>query len=136
MPALCQKEREVISDIVLHLSEIESRGSYRALGYSSLFTYCTEGCGYSEGAAMRRIKAARCVRDNPEVYEKLRCGKLTLCAISELARVLNAGNKEELIAICKSLAAEVDGCPACWGAAFAAATASQANRPYLIFELA
>ena len=60
------KENEVTSEVVLHLSELEKRGAYRDLGYSSLFTYCTRFLGYSEGAACRRIAAAQSVSDPME----------------------------------------------------------------------
>lgn len=83
---LRHKECEVISDLVLHLSELDSRGYYRDLGYSSLFSYLTQGLGYSEGAAQRRVQAARCLKANPEVYFKLREGKLSLCTVSEIAK--------------------------------------------------
>jgi hypothetical protein len=81
------KECEVISDVVLHVAELDVRGYYKDLGYSSLFSYLTEELGYSEGAAQRRIQAARCFRKHPEVYGKLRQGTLTLCTVSEVYRV-------------------------------------------------
>jgi hypothetical protein len=81
------KECEVISDVVLHVAELDVRGYYRDLGYSSLFSYLTQELGYSEGAAQRRIQAARCLREHPEVYGKLRQGTLNLCTVSEVYRV-------------------------------------------------
>ena len=99
LESLCTKEREIISEVVAHLAELDRRGNYKAQGYSSLFSYCTEKLGYSEGAAMRRIKAARCLKDNPEIYQKLRAGKLTLCAISELSKVMTQENKTELLSV-------------------------------------
>ena len=80
-------EREVISDVVRYLAELDSRKLYLELGYSSLFSYCRGALGYSEGGAYRRIQAARLVRDNPEVYQKLRNGSLTLCALAEISKV-------------------------------------------------
>ncbi len=47
--ALRGKERAVVAETVRYLSELEVRGSYREAGYSSLFTFCTEHLGYSEG---------------------------------------------------------------------------------------
>jgi hypothetical protein len=85
--SLRQRESEVLADLVLHLSEIDSRGYYRDLGYSSMFSYLTQGLKYSEGAAQRRILAARCLRGHPEVYEKLRNGSLSLSAIGEIVKV-------------------------------------------------
>lgn len=91
------RENEVISDIVLHLAELDKRQSYRDLGYSSLFTYCTKALGYSEGAACRRISAARCLKNSPEVFGDLRSGKVSLCALVEVAKVRDEKGKEKLI---------------------------------------
>ena len=76
-------ENRTISDIVKDLSEMDRDGLFREAGYSSLFALC-RGIGYSEGASMRRIQAARCMTRHPEVYDMLRDGTLTLCSISEL----------------------------------------------------
>ena len=65
--------------------------------YSSLFSYCTEALGYSEGAAFRRISAARALNDNPEIYELLQTGKLSLCAVAEIAKVIRPENKLEVL---------------------------------------
>src|SRR5436189_963054 len=67
-----------------------------------MFTYCTAsivegGLGYSEGAAYRRIQAARSFRNNPGVYELLRDGKLSLCTLTEASKVITSDNKEEII---------------------------------------
>ena len=95
--SLRQKENESLSDIVLHLKELDTRGLYREAGYSSLFSYCTKKLGYSEGAAQRRITAARLLTANPEIYEKLRSGSLSLCQVAEISRVLDGKNKETLL---------------------------------------
>ena len=90
-------ENQLVADVVLHLREIDRRGLYRDAGYSSLFTYCREALGYSEGASARRVRAARVLEKSPEVYELLREGKLTLCALSEVAPVINQSNKAEVL---------------------------------------
>ena len=82
-----QVEDKTIAELVLYLSEVDARKLYRDIGFSSLFSYCTTslvdgGLGYSEGSAYRRIQAARSLKDNPEIYELLRDGKLSLCAVS------------------------------------------------------
>lgn len=94
---LRSKEREIVSDVVLYLHEIDSRGYFRDLGYSSLFAYCVSGLGYSESAAQRRIQAARALEGTPEIYTMLRDGRLTLSAIGEIAQVITPENKEELL---------------------------------------
>ena len=96
-------ECRVIADIVLYLAEVDARKIYRDFAFSSLFVFCTKGLGYSEGAAQRRIVAARCCRDNPEVYTLLREGKVSLCALSEVAKVLTPENKVELLNLSQGL---------------------------------
>ena len=49
-------EREVISDVVRYLAELDSRKLYLELGYSSLFSYCRSVLGYSEGARTEESK--------------------------------------------------------------------------------
>src|SRR5262245_59589633 len=62
------KECEAIAEVILYLHEIKSRGIFRDAGYPSLFTYCREYLGYSEGSAHRRTEAVRVMETNPEVY--------------------------------------------------------------------
>src|SRR5258708_2503855 len=83
---LKSNENKTIAEIVLHLYEIDSRGIYRDIGFSSLFSYCHEALGYSEGATFRRIQAARCLKNNPEVYDLIKNGKLSLCAVGEISK--------------------------------------------------
>jgi hypothetical protein len=93
---LRKKESVALADIVLHLSEVDSRKIYRDLGYPSLYAYCTIALGYSESAAYRRITAARCLTKHPEVYEKIRDGRMNLCAVAELSKVVTTENKVAL----------------------------------------
>ena len=90
-------EAATTAEIILHLFEIDSRGIYRNAGYTSLFSYCVEALGYSGASAARRIEAARSLKDNPEIYELIKQGKLTLCALSTVAKVLNPENKETVL---------------------------------------
>ena len=83
--------------MVLHLYEVDSRKIYHDKGYASLFSYCREALRYSEGAAFRRIQAARALKDNPEIYELLKEGKLSLCAVAEISKVIKPENKEVLL---------------------------------------
>jgi len=90
------RENQIVAELVKYLSEVDRRKLYLELGYPSLFAYCCKALGYSESAAYRRIAAARVYSDNPEVYHKLGCGELTLCAVAELSKVIKPENKEEL----------------------------------------
>ena len=60
-------ERLASAEVVLYLFEIDTRGIFRDYGYSSLFTFCTAALGFSEGSAWRRVAAARCLKEHPEV---------------------------------------------------------------------
>lgn len=92
-------EREHTADIVRHLAEIEARGIFRDAGYSSLFVYCREALGYSEGSAYRRVQAAKCLRSAPELYEKLKSGETNICVLAELARVMTAENSRAILSV-------------------------------------
>ncbi len=94
---LRQREREATAEIVAFLAELDTRGSYREKGYSSLFAFCTQGLGYSEAGAYRRISVARGLRSHPELYEKLRSGALHLCGAAELVKVMTSENKGPLL---------------------------------------
>ena len=70
-----QKEREAISTVVSYLSEIDERKLYLKEAYSSLFSFVTQKFHYSEGAAYRRIQAARVSQLFPEVIGLLSKGR-------------------------------------------------------------
>lgn len=109
LDALVQKEREATLEILQHLGEMDCRRLYLAMGYGSLFEYCTRCLGYSESAANRRIKTARCIRDHQEIYELLSCNELNLSSASKLSVIITEQNKQELLeeVRCKS-ARQVD----------------------------
>jgi hypothetical protein len=56
---LALREREMTTQILWHLREIESRRLFAALGYASLFAYAVKELHYSDGAAVRRVNAMR-----------------------------------------------------------------------------
>ena len=99
---LCQlsKNERVLTVAVLdHLIELDDRRLYLEAGYSSLFDFCRRRLRYSEGAAQRRIVAARCIKDKPELKELLLEGKVSLCTIATAAGSLrqNVTQVEEII---------------------------------------
>jgi len=77
-------ERNTVASLVSLLTEMDSRRAYLERGYSSLFSFLRGELHYSEGAACRRIAAARVARNNPSVIEKLRSGSISLCALVEI----------------------------------------------------
>ncbi len=85
---LVQKERALLSEILHHLKEVESRKLYSDLGYGSLFEYCLRELKYSEGQAGRRIQAMKLLRDLPqseqrELEKKIESGALNLSHICQ-----------------------------------------------------
>src|SRR5262249_45627775 len=99
LKSLRLKENEANAEIVRHLSLLDKDESYRESSFSSLYSLCTseKGLHYSEGAAYRRVQAARLMHSDPEVYEKLRTGKRSLCAAAEICRVKDEEAKKRLI---------------------------------------
>ena len=53
-----------------------------------MFVYCTDGLGYSESSANRRIYAARAIRNCPGAYDKLRKGDVNLGTLALVWRHL------------------------------------------------
>ena len=49
---------------------------------------------YSEAGAGRRVRAARCLAQSPEIYSQLKNGTITLCSLSEVAAVFTPENQE------------------------------------------
>jgi 5-methylcytosine-specific restriction endonuclease McrA len=97
LPELCRREREITFEILLHLNEVERRKLHLKQGYSSMFVYCTAWLGYSEPAAFRRIRTARCVARFPEIYALLEANEVNLSTIARASRVLTANNKNALL---------------------------------------
>jgi hypothetical protein len=97
---LVQGGNELTGDLLAHLAELEERRLHLQLGFPSLFAYCVEALGLSEGSAGRRVAAARVCRRFPEAFELVARGDLHLSALCGLAPHLNLQNATELFAAC------------------------------------
>ena len=97
LEALSLRESKTTLELLLQLIELEERRLHSALGFSSLFAYCREKLKYSEGAANRRIKAARCIRDYPKVYQLLKERHVSLSTVCIFSAVLTAENQDRLL---------------------------------------
>ena len=93
------EEKKVLALLLEYLHELDQRKLYCELGYPSLFAFCVEALGYSEGAAYRRIAAARAITVCPELLGQVESGNLSLCNAAEISRVVTEQNKAELLAI-------------------------------------
>lgn len=75
---LVKRERELLSEILHHLREIERRRLFSQLGFKSLFEYATKKLGYADDQAGRRISAMRLLKELPEIESKIADGSLNL----------------------------------------------------------
>src|SRR6478735_526498 len=101
LSALARQSNELTAQLLAHLVELEERMLHLELGYSSLFSFCVEALGMSEGAAGRRVAAARVCRRIPGVFERIARGQMHLCALCALAPHLTADNATELLDACR-----------------------------------
>ena len=105
---LVKQEREITLKVLHHLREIEKRRLFSKLGYSSLYTYCTQELKYSEASAQRRISSMRALYEMPELEVKIQTGSLSLSNLAQaqsyfflekkLGQAISKENKLELIA--------------------------------------
>lgn len=80
--SLAQQERELLTEVLHAIKEVDTRKLFLELGYSSLFTYLTESIGYSASSAQRRIDAARLLNEIPTLSEKIESGEIHLSQAS------------------------------------------------------
>jgi len=102
LSALVRQSNELTAQVLAHLVELEERMLHLELGFASVFSYCVEALGMSEGAAGRRVAAARVCRRFPSVFERVARGQLHLCALCALAPHLTADNATELMDACRA----------------------------------
>jgi hypothetical protein len=94
---LAHGERQSTVALVSHLAELDARRLYLAMGFGSLFSYCTEALRLSEHESYNRIEAARAARRFPLVLDRLGEGALNLSTLRLLATQLTGDNHEELV---------------------------------------
>jgi hypothetical protein len=97
--ALAGQERMTSAELVAHLAALDARPSlYAALGYGSLFGYCTQVLRLSEDAACNRIDVAHACRRFPVILEHLASGALSLATVRLLRPHLTPENHEAVVA--------------------------------------
>ncbi len=91
---LVQTERKIMHLVLAHILEIMDRKLYAGLGFNSMFSMMTKKYGYSEPSALRRIDAAKLLRDIPEVADRLKSGALNLSQAVQLQKCLETEAKK------------------------------------------
>src|SRR6188472_4545144 len=97
MPMLVRAERTASAEVIAHLMEIERRRLYLGEACSSLFAYCRERLGYSEDAALKRMRVARLALVVPAALDELRSGTIHLTGLFVLSRYVTPENADELL---------------------------------------
>jgi hypothetical protein len=94
---LVARERTATAVLVASLAEVDQRKLYKALKYPSLYKFCHEELKLSEGAAYRRIRAARVAGRFPIALNYLEDGSITLTNMTVLSRHLTLANHMTLM---------------------------------------
>ena len=97
LKVISEKESVLQATFIEYLIEVDKRKLYLGHGYSSLFSYLNEKLNYSEGSAMRRLKAARLAAKYPVVIDLLKERKINLTNISLIEPVITAKNYNKII---------------------------------------
>ena len=95
--SLVARERDATAHLVAHLAELDTRDVHLREGYESLYVYCRDALGLSEGESYNRIEVARAARRFPVILEMLAAGAVNLTAARLLAPHLTPGNHGEVL---------------------------------------
>src|SRR6476661_6069947 len=98
LSALCAEGHVLTARLIVHLIEVEERRLDLRTACTSMFDFCQRRLGMSEGAAFRRITAARLVKRFPALLERIERGELHLSTLVLLRPHLTEVNVEGLAA--------------------------------------
>lgn len=91
---LVARERQILTQILNHLREVETRRLFLKRGYSSLFAWMRAELGYSEASAQRRIAAMRLIKELPEVEADIKQGEMSLSVVSQVQSYFRKENQK------------------------------------------
>src|SRR5690349_2131690 len=94
---LVVQDRITTADLLAHIAEVDARKLFAPAGYACMHAYCVGELRQSEGAAFKRIRAARAARQYPALFSAIAEGRLHLSGVCLLASHLTASNAGELI---------------------------------------
>ncbi len=94
---LVQRQNALTATLLAHIGEVDRRRLYLREACSSMHRYCVERLGLSDGAAYKRIHAARAARRFPVLLEMIEQGELHLKGITLLAPHLTEANCREVL---------------------------------------
>jgi hypothetical protein len=97
LKSLIARERDATAHLVAHLAEMDTRDVHLREGYASLYVYCRDALGLSEGESYNRIEVARAARRFPVILEMLEAGAVNLTAARLLAPHLTTANHRAVL---------------------------------------
>ena len=95
--SLVTKEQMIKLESVLSLIEVKKRKLYAELGFSSLFTFCVEYLGLTEGATHRRVTAAKVLERFPQIVPVVARREVSITALSKVEKILNDEHVDEIL---------------------------------------
>ncbi|MEA2749576.1 MAG: hypothetical protein QOI41_3719 [Myxococcales bacterium] len=98
LSTLCAEGHALTARLIVHLIEVEARRLDLRAACTSMFDFCQRRLGMSEGAAFRRITAARLVKRFPLLLGRIERGELHLSTLVLIRPHLTEQNVEELVA--------------------------------------
>lgn len=99
----------LLARMILHLMEVEERRLHLKAAYPSMFDFCTRRLGMGEGAAFRRLSAARLARRFPRLLASLERGDVSLETLVLVRNHLTDANVDEvLMAVTRKSKREVE----------------------------
>ncbi len=94
---LVGKTNQLLAALLMHLAEVEVRGTHRTRSCASLYTYCIYELRFSEDAAARRSGAARFVKQFPALLDAVAAGELHLTGLLMIGPHLTLENHAEVL---------------------------------------
>src|SRR6185436_4810575 len=94
---LTARSNVTLANLLAHLGEVERRGIHRLRACASLYAYCVYELRLSEDAAYRRSKAARLVREYPELQDAVAKGELHLTGVLMIGPHLGGERHAEIL---------------------------------------
>jgi 5-methylcytosine-specific restriction endonuclease McrA len=95
--SLCLDGRRLVGRLIVHLIEVEDRALDKKSACTSMWEFCTERLGMSDGEASRRLNAARLVRRFPSLLVRIERGEIHLSALRQLRPYLDEENVDAVL---------------------------------------
>lgn len=91
--SLVCEEQKLVAQVLDCLEEVFARRLYLKMGYSSMFEFCKNELGYSDGTAQIRIDALKLTQLLPEVKEDILKNNATITQAAFLNKFLRQEKK-------------------------------------------